>query len=123
MKIETLMNQIEGYYGKYENTKIKLFVKSYLQKDHKEEKLDEILKSILYYHKVNFGVPCIATIEECIKLARAEKELNKREGVQTKNKWNYEEQAKHDPAFDKVNIDLMSQIKIKKVGYEDDNIL
>jgi len=115
MTIETLMNQIETYYGNYENVKLKTFVRAYLLKDYKEEKFDEILKSILYYHKVNFGVPCIATIEECIKLARAEKELNKLEGVHTVNKWNYKEQAKTDPDFDKVDIDLMSQIKIKKV--------
>jgi hypothetical protein len=117
MNIDTLMNQIETYYGNYENVKLKSFVRAYLLKDYKEEKFDEILKSILYYHKAAFKAPCIASIEECIKLARAEKELNKRQGVHTKNKWDYEEQAKHDPDFDKVNIDLSGMLKdtIKKV--------
>ena len=120
MTIDDLINEIENYYGEYVNKYLKGSVKAYLIKDFKPEKYPEVRKSIQYYHKVNFGVPCIATIEECIKLARSEKELNKREGVITKNKWNYEEQAKHDPDFDKVNIDFMSQIKIKKVGYEDE---
>ena len=120
MNIETLLNQIENYYGEYNNAKLKTFVRAYLLKDYKEDKFDEILKSILYFHKAAFKAPCIASIEECIKLAREEKELNKREGVHTKNKWNYKEQAETNHDFDKVNIDLMSQIKIKKVGHEDE---
>ena len=67
MTIDTIMAQIETYYGNYDNTKLKSFVRAYLIKDYKEDKFDEILKAILYYHKANFGSPCIATIEECIK--------------------------------------------------------
>ncbi|MCP4988529.1 MAG: hypothetical protein GY928_21495 [Colwellia sp.] len=118
MNIDTVMNQIETYYGNYENVKLKAFVKAYLMKDYKEEKFDEILKSILYYHKAAFKAPCIASIEECIKLARAEKELNKNKGITTKNKWDYREQAKTDKDFDKVNASLTDVFKqtIKKVG-------
>jgi hypothetical protein len=105
------MNQIETYYGNYENVKLKSFVKAYLLKDYKENRFDEILKSILYYHKAAFKAPCIASIEECIKLARVEKELNKKSGVITKNRWNYEEQAKTDHDFDKVNESLIDLFK------------
>jgi len=115
LTIDDLINELEKYYGEYENKYLKGSVKAYLLKDFKQENYPEVRKSIQYYHKVNFGVPCIATIEECIKLARAEKELNKREGVHTKNKWNYKEQAETNHDFDKVNIDLMSQVKIKRV--------
>lgn len=111
MTIDTIMAQIETYYGTYENVKLKLFVKAYLLKDHKENNFDEILKSILYYHKAAFKAPCIASIEECIKLARVEKELNKAKGVITKNKWNYREQAKTNQDFDKVDSSLIDLFK------------
>jgi hypothetical protein len=113
MNINQMFEKLEGYYGNYENKNLKVFVRNYLIKDYKEEKFDEILKSILYYHKAAFKAPCIASIEECIKLARSEKELNKRQGVHTKNKWDYEEQAKTNHDFDKVDVDLSEMLKDK----------
>ena len=117
MTIDTMLNQVENYFGEYENKKLKSFVRAYLLKDYKENKFDEILKAILYYHKANFGAPCIATIEQCIKNARLEKgQVDPHKSRATKtDKYNYSESK--DPAFDKVNIDLKALLKdkIKKV--------
>ena len=118
MTIDSVFTQIEKYYGTYENHELKKFVKAYLIKDYNPDKYDEILRAILYYHKANFGTPCIATIEECIKLARLEKgKTDPHKQVVTKNKWDYKEQAKTDKDFDKVDASL-SEIfkdKIRKV--------
>ncbi len=94
MNIDTFMSQVETYYGKYENEKLKSFVRAYLLKDYKEEKFDEILKAILYYHKANFGSPCIATIEECIKSARLEKGQVDPHKLKTTNTTQYQDYKK-----------------------------
>jgi hypothetical protein len=111
MDIDKLMNQIETYYGNYENAKLKAFVKAYLLKDYKEGKFDEILKAILYYHKAAFKAPCIATIEECIKLARLEKGQVDPHKSKTTNTDRYNFKDSKDPAFDKVNVDLKGMLK------------
>lgn len=110
MNIDTMLNQIENYFGEYENKKLKSFVKAYLIKDYKEDKFDEILKAILYYHKANFGAPCVATIEECIKNARLEKgqvDPHKSKSTNT-DRFNYRESK--DPSFKKVNVDLKAML-------------
>ena len=76
MTAETLIQQLENYYGEYQNQKLKSFVLAYIKKDHDQKRLEDLLKSILYYHRANFNAPCIASIEECIKQARSEKGLN-----------------------------------------------
>ncbi len=118
MNIDEVFKKIESYYGEYKNQELKAFVVAYIIKDHKAEKYDEVLKSILYFHQANFGAPCIATIEDCVKKARIEKnQVDSHKGITTKNKWDFKEQAKTDKSFDKVDINLkeMFKDKIKKV--------
>jgi len=119
MTIDKMLEQIENYFGEYENKKLKTYVKAYLIKDHNPNKYEEILRSILYFHKYSFKAPCIATIEECVKKARLEKgQTDTHKQVETKNKWDYKDQAKKNKDFDKVDISLQNMFKqsIKKVG-------
>jgi hypothetical protein len=113
-----MFERIEKYYGSYENPNLKNLVRNYLLKDYDPKKFDEILKSILYFHKAIFKAPCIATIEECIKKARLEKgQTDPHKGTETKNRWDFREQAKTNPEFEKVDIDLKAMFNktIKKV--------
>ena len=111
MTVDGVIKELENYYGAYSNPKVKDYVKAYLYRDHKPEKLESVLKSIIYYHKASFKAPCIASIEECVKLAKREKDLSKK-GTNT-DRYNYSLMATKDPAFKKVTIDLMADIRKK----------
>jgi len=113
LTIDEFFKDIEGYYGEYDNKYLKGSIKAYMQKDHKQDKYLEVARAIKYYHRVNFGVPCIASIEDSIKQARLEKgQVDPHKSRATKtNKYNYSESK--DPEFDKVNIDLKALLKDK----------
>lgn len=117
MTIDDFFKDIENYYGTYDNKYLKLSIKKYLEKDYNISKLLDISRSIKYFHRIKSGVPCIASIEYCIKQARLEKgqidpHKNK---IMATDRYNYRENK--DPEFDKVNIDLKAllQDKIKRV--------
>ncbi len=114
MTIETVFAQIEKYYGAYENQELKKFVRAYLVKDYNPDKFDEILRAILYYHKANFGAPCIATIEECIKLVRLEKgKVDPHKRVEVKNKWDYIKQQETNEDLREVDPTLFKKLRDK----------
>ena len=118
MTAETLIQQLENYYGEYQNQKLKSFVLAYVKKDHEQSKLEQLLRSILYYHRANFNAPCIASIEECIKQARIEKgQVDTHKGKKTNTeRYNFSESK--DPEYEKVNVDLKAMLNkaVKKVG-------
>lgn len=92
MNLFTFFDQIEGYYGEYQNPKVKQVVKSYVESEHKNDKLKEILKAVFYFHEARFGAPCIATIEKALKSAKYEKgQSDTKKYVETNTKrWDFD---------------------------------
>ncbi len=91
MTIEKLIEQIEAVYGEYKNKSLKSVVISYIMKDIKDDQYKTLWNIILYFHKANFGNPCIATIEECIESARKLKgkmDIHKSKGT-SEGRYNY----------------------------------
>lgn len=114
--IETLFDRLEKYYGEYENQNVKNLVKNYLVKDHKQDKYDEIIRAVLYFHQARFGSPCIATIEDCLKKARYEKGTTDTHKTKTTDTSVYDYSL--DPEVQKgQKIDLKGMLKnaVKKV--------
>lgn len=74
MVIEEFMDKLVKYYGEYENPSVYSSVKGYVIENIKESEYLNLSRTIMYYHKVIFKSPCIATIEECIEKARLKKE-------------------------------------------------
>lgn len=88
---EDLIKKIEKIYGEYKNKALKSVVISYLKKDIKDDCYKQLWNIVLYFHKVNFGIPCIATFEECIENARKLKgkmDIHKTKEVNS-DKYNY----------------------------------
>ena len=104
MTLETFFDQIEKVYGSYENENLKKVVKGYLTKDIKQDEISNVLKAILYNHKVKFGVPCIATIEEAIDNAIKKKKTFSPYLVKAydTSRYNYREQAEENEEFKPV---------------------
>lgn len=121
MVVDEFLKAIEGVYGIYENKILKTTVKKYLEEDIEPSKLSELYRVVLYGHKANFGVPCIATIEECIHNARMKKGKYEPYRVKTMNpdKYNYrEEKAQITEQERKDNLKRLSQFKVKRVSNE-----
>jgi len=98
MTIDSMFTQLEKYYGAYDNQDLKLMVRAYLEKDHKQDQFKSILKSILYYHPAQYKAPCIASIEECLRKARLEKgitDTHKNKMQTDTSRFNYLEQKKN----------------------------
>jgi hypothetical protein len=66
---EQLISKLEQIYGEYNNDYLKAVVIGYLKKDIKPDQIENVYRAIVYHHKANFGVPCVATIEESIESA------------------------------------------------------
>lgn len=66
---QILMDKIEDYFGAYGNLNLKGYVLGYLMARHKPERYNGIFNALRLYHPVKFGAPCIATIENSLKLA------------------------------------------------------
>ncbi len=118
MVVNDLMKAIKGVYGDYDNKILEGTVRRYLTEDIQPSQYKDLYRIILYYHKAIFKAPCIATIEEAIEKARLKKsKFDPHKQVETKNKWDYREQAKKDKEFDKVPVDLSKMLKdtIRKV--------
>jgi hypothetical protein len=60
---DLFLKQIENYYGEYKNTVVKECVSVYLE-DFQESKIMILLKIVMVHHKVSFGTPDIACINE-----------------------------------------------------------
>ncbi len=74
MDIVKFFKMIEKLYGNYDDN-LKVVIEQFMAKSIRPEMVGKIYVSVVYYHKVNFGVPCIATIRECIKKAMEDKEI------------------------------------------------
>lgn len=118
MVVDEFLKAIEGVYGVYENQILRGTVKRYLEEDIEPSKLSELYRVVLYGHKANFGVPCIATIEECIQNARLKKGKYEPYRVKATNtdKYNYRAEYKEITEQERqANIKRLSQFKVRKV--------
>ncbi len=70
MTIDQFVEQIESYYGEYQekNYRVKVLLKGYL-KDFKQAKLPELLKLVMMNHAVNYGTPDISAVEKAYDYA------------------------------------------------------
>lgn len=114
MVVDEFLKAIEGVYGIYENQTLRGTVKRYLEEDIEPSKLSGLYRVVLYGHKANFGVPCIATIEECIQNARLKKGKYEPYRIrEVKNKWNYREEYEQGDEDLKPIGSLMIDFKTK----------
>ncbi len=114
MVVNDLMSALIKYFGDYENDYVKKMVVGYLERKIKPNEYKNLLQVIYSYHKANFGAPCIATIKDCIDKARLKD--NKYEPYvikETKNVWNYKEQAKEDEEMQEIDPELFKKLKNK----------